>query len=285
MKFHYPLVILATLAAVAWTPSPALAWSAEGHRIVCEIAWQRLTPAARTMVSDLLRDEDDRVFAQHCAWADQVRGTTHRHTAAYHYINIPADASGTDLARDCGDADRRCVTWAIDHYARILSDRRAPHAERNEALKFVAHFVGDLHQPLHAGRPEDLGGNRIPVRFYGDPEPAGRPLNLHAAWDGTFLRHAGITWPAGAHSLEERIAPAEAHRWQTLDLTGWTDESFLIADRFAYSALPTDGNLGNTYVWPALAYSQVMLQKAGVRLAYLLNHAAAGTLRLPDLPV
>jgi nuclease S1 len=285
MKFHHPLAIIAALAALAWTPSPVHAWSAEGHRIVCEIAWQRLTPAARTMVSDLLRDEEDRVFARHCAWADQVRGTTHRHTAAYHYINIPAGAAGTDLARDCGDADRRCVTWAIDRYARILADRRAPHAERNEALKFVAHFVGDLHQPLHAGRPEDLGGNRIPVRFYGDPEPAGHPLNLHAAWDGTFLRHAGIGWPEGAQRLHERIPPAEARRWQTLDLIGWTDESFLIADRFAYPALPADGYLGNAYVWPALAYSEVMLQKAGVRLAYLLNHAAAGTLRLPDLPV
>jgi len=285
LKFHYSFVILATLAAVAWTPSPVHAWSAEGHRIVCEIAWQRLTPAARTMVSDLLRDEDDRVFSRQCAWADQVRGTTHRHTAAYHYINIPAGASGTDLARDCGIANRRCVTWAIDHFTRILADRRAPHAERNEALKFVAHFVGDLHQPLHAGRPEDLGGNRIQVRFYGDPAPAGRPLNLHAAWDGTFLRYRGIAGPEGATRLNESIPPEEARRWQTLDLIGWTDESFLIADRFAYPALPADGYLGNAYVWPAVAYSEVMLQKAAVRLAYLLNHVAAGTLRLPDLPV
>jgi len=278
-------LILAAFAGAALAPERAHAWSAEGHRIVCEIAWQRMTPQARGMVEDLLREESDPVFARHCAWADQVRGTTHRHTAAYHYINIPAGAAGMDLRRDCDDADRRCVTWAIDHYARILAERGRPHAERNEALKFVAHFVGDLHQPLHAGRPEDLGGNRIPVSFYGDPAPAGRPLNLHAAWDGTFLRHAGITWPEGALRLHERIVSEEARRWQTLDLVGWTDESFLIADRFAYPALPADGYMGNRYVWPALAHSEAMLQVAGVRLAYLLNHVAAGTLRLPDLPL
>jgi nuclease S1 len=277
--------VLLAVAAVATVPERAHAWGVEGHRIACEITWQRLTPEARWMVTELLRGEADPVFARTCSWADEVRPTTHRHTAAYHYINIPAGAAGMDWQRDCGDPERRCVTWAIDHYARILNDRRRPHAERNEALKFVAHFVGDLHQPLHAGRPEDLGGNRIPVNFFGDTGRKDRPLNLHVVWDVSILRRAGLTWPASAALLDAQITDADLARWQTKDLVGWTDESFRIADRFVYPELPGDGFIGNRYFRPALGYSEVQLQKAGVRLAYLLNHIAAGTLRLPELPV
>jgi len=273
------------LAVLGALPERAHAWGAEGHRIVCEIAWQRLTPEARWMVVDLLRGEADPVFAQTCDWADRVRGTTHRHTAAYHYINIPAGARGVDLRRDCGDPERRCVTWAVDHYARVLNDRDRSHAERNEALKFVAHFVGDLHQPLHAGRPEDLGGNRVPVSFFGDTGREDRPLNLHSVWDGSIIRQGGLTWPGSAGHLNGAITPADAQRWQTLDVVGWTYESFRIADDFAYPKLPADGFIGTAYFRPALGFSEVRLQQAGVRLAYLLNHVAAGTLRLPALPI
>jgi hypothetical protein len=271
------------VAALALGPERAHAWGAEGHYIVCEIAWQRLSPEARRMVRDLTRTEPQPVFARTCVWADEVRSTTHRHTAAYHYINIPADADTVDLRRDCGNPERRCVTWAIHHYARILADRARPHRERSEALKFVAHFVGDLHQPLHAGRPEDLGGNRVPANFFGHTGTEERPLNLHSVWDSWILRQAGHTWPDAALWLDRQITPEDARRWQTLDVVGWTYESFRIADDFAYPRLPADGYIGNPYHRPALGYSEARLQQAGVRLAYLLDHIAAGTLRLPEL--
>jgi hypothetical protein len=280
---HGVVAVALALGALGALPEHAHAWGFEGHRIICEIAWQRMTPEARRMVEQLLRDEPEPVFARSCTWADEVRPTTHQHTAAYHYINIPAGAEGTDMTRDCGDADRRCVTWAVHHYSHRLIDRSLPHAERNEALKFVAHFVGDLHQPLHAGRPEDLGGNRVRVNFFGDTGREDRPLNLHSVWDGAFLRHVGHSWPQSALALNERITPEDATRWQTLDVIGWTDESFHIADRFAYPALPADGFIGSEYFLPALGHSEARMQQAGVRLAYLLNHAAAGTLRLPEL--
>lgn len=278
------LAFVLLLGLGALLPERAQAWSAEGHRIVCEIAWQRLTPEARRMVLELLQPEADPVFAPHCVWPDVVRGTTHRHTAAYHYINPPAGQPGVDLRRDCGDAELRCVTWAVDHYARILADRGRPLAERNEALKFVGHFVGDLHQPLHAGRPEDLGANRVFVNFFGDTGSAERPLNLHSVWDGAILRRAGHAWPESAARLNREITPLDVERWQGLDLLAWTDESYRIADGFAYGQLPEDRVIGNRYYRPALGYSEMRLQQAGVRLAYLLNHVAAGTLELPRLP-
>jgi hypothetical protein len=272
------------MALVGLVPERAHAWGAEGHRIVCEIAWQRLTPEARWFVIDLLRNEPDPIFARTCTWADEVRPTTHRHTAAYHYINIPAGVAGVDLARDCGNVEQRCIVWAIHHYAGILTDRRRPQAERNEALKFVAHFVGDLHQPLHTGRPEDLGGNRVQVNFFGDTGTAERPTNLHGVWDSAILRKANLTWPESAHRLNEQIDSLDVQRWETLDVIGWTNESYHIADGFGYAQLPADRFIGNRYFRPALGFSEVRLQQAGVRLAHLLNQAAAGTLSLPRLP-
>jgi nuclease S1 len=266
-------------------PEQARAWGAEGHRIVCEIAWQRLTPQAREFVTSLLRDEADPVFPRTCTWADEVRGTTHRHTATYHYVNIPAGVAGFDMQRDCGDPARRCIVWAIHHYAGILADASQPYRERNEALKFLAHFVGDLHQPLHTGRPEDRGGNDIRVTFFDETGPEARPFNLHSVWDTSMLRLAGHSWPQSAYLLNAQITPLDLERWQTLDVVGWTNESYHIADGYGYGQLPEDRRIANRYYRPALGYSEVRLQQAGARLAYLLNHAAHGTLRMSDLPI
>ena len=85
-------------------PGGASAWGGDGHGIVCEIAWQRLTPEAKTMVTDLLRGDQFALLAESCSWADEVRRTTHEHTYNYHFINIPAGVAGMDWARDCGDA-------------------------------------------------------------------------------------------------------------------------------------------------------------------------------------
>jgi hypothetical protein len=270
-------------SVVAW-PVTLAAWSGEAHRTICEIAWLRLEPQARQMVRDLLRDEPRRLFNAVCTWADEVRDTTHPQTAAYHYVNIPAGTQGFDMARDCGDRERRCIVWAIDQYARILADRSRPHSERNEALKFVAHFIGDLHQPLHAGRPEDRGGNDIRVRFFGDAGPRDRPLTLHRVWDAEILERAGHRWRPSAQRLHARITPAEAAAWATLDIVAWTNESFRIADAFVYPELPRDRNILTLYHARALDVSELQIQKAGVRLAHVLNRAASGRLDMPRLP-
>jgi hypothetical protein len=270
--------LLLALALVPALPRAGEAWGGEGHRIVCEIAWKRMGPAARELVATLLRGTDEEWFARTCTWADEVRSTTHRHTAAYHYVNVPAGVPGIDMERDCGDPERRCVVWAVRHYARVLEDAGRPIEERREALKFVAHFVGDLHQPLHAARPEDLGGNRVPVAFFGDRGPEARPFNLHGIWDSAILRHGGVSWPASVDALDERITPLDVQRWQDLDVLGWANESYRIADAFAYPALPPDGVVATAYFLPALAFSEVRLQQAGVRLAHLLDVVAAGTI-------
>ena len=260
-------------------PSTARAWGGDGHRIVCEIAWQRLTPEAKTMVTDLLRGDEFPLFAESCSWADEVRRTTHEHTYNYHFINSPAGVAGMDWARDCGDPAKRCAPWAIRHFAQVLADRSAAPVERQEALKFLAHFVGDLHQPLHAGRPEDLGGNRVQVDFFGDRGTEERPRNLHSVWDSGILRRGGMT-PDDAAALAAAIVEDEAEMWATTDVRSWANESYRLSEEFVYGRLPADGRIRNAYFLPALGISRAQLMKGGVRLAHLLNAAAAGTLRL-----
>jgi hypothetical protein len=271
---HRTGLFLLAAFGFALTPSPARAWGNEGHRIVCEIAWRRLTPAARTFVRDIREGDSSPTFAQSCTWADGVRKTTHKHTRPYHFINIPAGVSNPDMARDCADTAKRCSPWAIQHYAEILADPSRERRERREALKFVGHFVGDLHQPLHAGRPGDEGGNKISVDFFGES------LSLHSVWDSGILRRGGIGM-SDAATLEDEITDAQASAWSTTDLLAWTDESYDHCENTAY-VLPAQNRIRSDYFTPALRISREQLQKAGVRLAFLINEAAAGTLKFSE---
>lgn len=262
------------------TPLPPYAppqlWGGDGHRIVCGVAWQRLTDDGRALVSRLLGSIEEKTFVDACVWADSVR-SDRPETYNYHFVNIPAGARGMDMQRDC-PASKRCAPWAIVHFGRILADAKADREARTEALKWVIHFVGDLHQPLHAGRPGDLGGNRVLVDFFGDDGNAERRNNLHSVWDSQMLRRAGMRWPDASRRLFGQIADDEAKTWETLNVTEWANESFRLDEEFVYGRLDTKGIIRNAYYKPGLGIAEVQIMKGGVRMAHLINSAAAGNL-------
>ena len=268
------VMLLAALAMAVMVPSLAQAWSADGHKLVCEIAWRYLTPRARAMVEALRQGDDTASFAESCTWADDVRQDRPA-TSAYHFINIPAGVAGVDLARDCADEARRCVPWAIKHYDVILANPAARFLDRQEALKFVSHFVGDLHQPLHAGRLADLGGNRLVVSWFGDRGSAENPMQLHRVWDAGLLRQAGIRWPDSAARLYGGITHTDVVTWSNADVLAWANESYRLCEDVVYTVVNGD-DLADAYYSRALPEAQRRLQQAGVRLAFLLNEAAEG---------
>lgn len=143
--------------------TPLSAWGVAGHQAVAALAEERLTPAARAAVSDLLNGAS---MASVALWADEVRNTTHRDTYNWHFVDIPSSADGYGAERDCKPAPRGdCVVNALDRLERDLSNRELSHDQRREALMFIIHFVGDLHPPLHAiDNIGDLGGNRVQVK-------------------------------------------------------------------------------------------------------------------------
>lgn len=278
-------VAVAFAAALVAAP-PLAAWSANAHEILCEITWRRLSPAGKRLVGELRRADPQpgRTFSASCAWADRVRhrSGSHPHTAAYHYVNVPAGAAGVDPQRDC-PPPRRCVTWAIDHYAARLADRSLAKRERAEALKFVAHFVGDVHQPLHVGRAADRGGNTIAVDFLGDFGSCGRgkERNLHQVWDRNLLEHARMRWPDTAVALDRAITPEQVRSWSAGGPIEWANESHRANATFVYALPEPVERCGRpfrpitpAYADRAVAMVRERLQQSGIRLARLIDAAA-----------
>lgn len=240
----------------------ALGWGRDGHRIVAEIASRHLTAKAREELNNLLKDER---LPDVSTWADDVRNeAAYRWSAPLHYVNIPKDAEGYDATRDCPKGE--CVVEAVRKYRDVLADGKAAAADRVEALKFLVHFVGDLHQPLHAGYAADRGGNDITVEFLGES------MNLHALWDTGLLGRTGKMWTHYAEELHQRITDENRKAWSSTDPGVWATESFRLAVSHAY-ALPEDRRIGEAYYVRNRPVIEDRLSAAGVRLALMINAA------------
>jgi hypothetical protein len=261
-------------AAVALALSgapPALAWGDKAHQVVAVIAESRLTPDAQDAVRSLIGPSTLRDVAM---WADQIR-SRRPETKRWHYVNIPLDRAEYIPAKDCakprpGD----CVVGAITRFERVLADRDRPRHERAEALRFVTHFVADLHQPLHCADNRDAGGNDVTVVFFGEVLHAGGrvPWNLHAVWDSGLIERRGLSVSKYAQRLNRHLARQSIDALAAGSVVDWALQSHQAATDTAY-ALPPDRVLGDEYADMALPVIDDMLAKAGVRLAKVLNEA------------
>src|SRR4051812_5054881 len=165
--------LLLAFAAVVGLSSHALAWGSEGHEVVAQIGETSLSPNTRSQVKELLGTQASSL-ADVANWADQVR-PSRPETAPWHYVDIPVESSGYDAQRDCRNDD--CVVAQITLKVMQIGDLSLLPAVRLEALKWVVHLVGDVHQPLHCADNGDRGGNEIAVTFEGHRK------KLHSIWD------------------------------------------------------------------------------------------------------
>ena len=275
------LVVIMAITTLASTP--ALAWHDDGHRIVGEIAERHLSPAARARVSELLADLPDYdTLATAATWADQRAklDPTYDFVFASHYVNIEAPQTPRDLLSRCLQTNG-CVALGVAYYADVLRSARASEAQRGEALRFLAHFVGDAHQPLHAGHAGDRGGNDVSALALLEYTPGRERTNLHAVWDGGLIAitmtRAGWDWRRYASELDRRITPEQIARWGRGSVGDWLEESWLLAAGDAY--LQTDGRtpihtgdaLGEDYYASNSPIVELRLQQAGIRLALVLE--------------
>jgi hypothetical protein len=267
--------------------SPAFAWGPQGHRTVGAIADRLLTPQARAVVAELLSSDLDKfgnpsgrtTLESVSVWADEIRGTA-EDEPRWHYDDAPV----------CGSAPREaycpggeCNSAQLERLTSVLADAHAPQRERNEALKWVVHLVGDLHQPLHAADNHDQGGNRVAVALAG-VRTRGRE-NLHRVWDGELVRLAldtrdGERPPRNidALTLEARRLVAQVGQGTPAD---WARESNNLARNVAYrypgfacGQVP-DGIvvLDRDYQQQAEMVVRERLLLSGGRLANLLNES------------
>jgi S1/P1 Nuclease len=282
----------AAFAVILVLIAPAvLAWGPQGHRTIGAIADRLLTPGAHAAVLRLLEDDRDKfgelsgrtTLESVSEWADELHGTEAARPS-WHYDDVPI-CGGEEKARYCPDG--QCNTEQLKRLIGVLGDTRAAARERNEALKWVVHLVGDIHQPLHAADNGDHGGNLVPVALEG-MRTRGRE-NLHRAWDNDLVRlalHAGNRQqpPRDIDALAGEAANLEREVGQgTPD--SWARESNNLARNVAYhypgfacNSVPADiVVLDAAYLDDAGVVVRERLLLAGARLANLLNRTLAPT--------
>jgi hypothetical protein len=276
---------LAIAAAAALIPSPALAWGKTGHRVIAAIADTQLSGLARAQVGQILGPGES--LDEAANWPDEMRsapGEFWQKTATpWHYVTL--NGIIYDHAPPEGDA-----LEALGRFSKTLQDPNASRADKQLALRFIVHLVGDLHQPLHVGKCCDKGGNDVKVTFFG------KATNLHAVWDSQIVDDEQLSFTELAAKLERHISPPDVVAWWDINPRDWISESAELRE----TVYPTAADMPKPVkvkkrrrgevVLPDLSYSYVYkftpvmerrLSQGGVRLAAYLNALFAEPQSLP----
>jgi hypothetical protein len=294
--FSMKLIAAGTLAlalvANIVQPRQALAWGDDGHKVVALIAQSFLEADVRKRVNALLAADTDSLtphdIASAATWADKYRDAnidgSRQKTSQWHFVDI--EITAPDLNKACfnyptippgtaasdGPAPD-CVVDKIQEFAAELANQATDLEEQVVALKFLLHFVGDVHQPLHSSDDNDRGGNNKKVSAAGF-----RAGNLHHFWDTEFVDQLETDPKSIASDLIGHISKDQISTWQAGSASDWALESFKVAKDDAYGQLPESSargsfRLSDEYVTTATQDVAIQLSKAGVRLAFALNNA------------
>ena len=255
-----PLASFLTLAAFG----QAYGFGADGHRIAGLIAQDRLCTEAEHAVRTLGQGQG---LDELGLWADWIRGEPEwAHSSPWHYMNIP-DGERLEDYRHPPEGD---ILWAIRHFHDELRATNRSIDERRDALRFLAHFVVDIHQPLHVGRESDRGGNRVEV----DPG-VGEPVNLHRFWDTEAVNLTGLGVEDYAQVLTG-LTETNAQSWEQDTLMDWARESQALRPEL-YDFGSRGNRLSSDYLEFAERVTRLRLAQAGVRLAAEINRILCGS--------
>jgi hypothetical protein len=249
------LIIWFAMMNLAFSNTPF--WGKTGHRVVGEVAEMHLDRRARKMVRKILKG---RSLASVSNYADDIKSDTlYRKYYPWHYVNYAADKTyGDEVPSEEGD-----IVVAVQTCIQKIKDRHTPEAEREFFLKMLVHFIGDLHQPLHAGWAENRGGNDIEIQWFG------RESNLHRLWDSDLIDHFGMSYTELANDLPV-LSKQERLNMQKGGVLTWVEESHQLATRIYGSAVPGE-RLGYRYKYLYWETVEQQLLKGGIRLAAVLN--------------
>jgi len=232
-------------------------WSKTGHRAIGEVAQEHLNNRTKKAIAKLLDGES---LAEVSNFGDEIKADKrYREFGPWHYVNFPADKKYTDVE----PSPQGDIIIGIEKCIALVKDKKSTKADKAFYLKMLVHLVGDLHQPLHAGRLEDKGGNDIQVQWFNDGS------NLHRVWDSNMINSYGMSYTELAESLPV-LSKRQEKAIQEGTIYDWVEESQDIANRI-YDSVEVGEKLKYRYSYEWWGTVEKQLQKGGLRLAKVLN--------------
>ncbi|MDU1905541.1 MAG: S1/P1 nuclease [Dysgonomonas sp.] len=244
-------------------PTNVFGWGTIGHRVIAEIAQQNIKKSTNKQVNLLLNDLPMAYWAN---WADFIKSDKTGkwdHTHVWHFVNALGDLSKDDYIASIKNVTQQNIYSELPKLVNTLSNKNSTLDEKRTALIFIIHLVGDAHQPMHVGREEDLGGNKITLSWFGSP------TNLHAVWDSKLVDYEKYSYTEYAYILNK--APQEKKKvLRKGSLEDWLYESHELANEL-YTSVNTNDNLMYEYSYKYKTVMETQLLKAGLRLAAILD--------------
>ena len=249
--------LITTLLFISIAPS-ALAWGQTGHRVTGAIAELYLTDKAKAQIEKILGPE---TLAEASTWPDEMRSNPEefwqKTASPYHYVSVPEGKTYPEVGAPAqGDS----VT-ALKRFSAILKNKNSTLEQKQLALRFIVHIVGDLHQPLHAGNGTDRGGNDVKLTFFGEDS------NLHRVWDSGLIDGQQLSFTEWTNWLNSKITNKQAKDWKVADPQVWITESTKIRD----TIYPDSDRISWDYKYQHIPTVKKRLSQGGVRIAAYLN--------------
>ncbi|HEY4540721.1 MAG TPA: S1/P1 nuclease [Faecalibacter sp.] len=242
--------------------SKASAWGLTGHRVVAQIAEQNISKKARKEITKVIGNQQLAYWAN---WPDFIKSDNHwDHADSYHYVNIPSGMNREEynVALE-NSSDVNMYKKGLFFMKELKENKNLSIETKREYLYFLIHIMGDAHQPLHVGRLEDLGGNKIKVQWFRDN------TNIHAVWDSKLVDYEGYSYTEYSNVLDifNKKQNEELKKGTFLD---WIYESYQAAN-VIYGDVKMDDKLGYRYHFENKYTVESQLLKGGLRLSKVLN--------------
>lgn len=250
------------VAILAYLPFNANAWGVLGHRVVGEVADHYINARTRKAIQQILGSES---MAMTANWADFIKSdTSYNYLNNWHYVNLPANLSKTDVFSFLDNYPEANIYSKINEMVEVLKNKNSTPDQKKLALRMVIHLVGDLHQPMHTARKEDLGGNRVFLTWFGEKS------NLHRVWDSDLVDFQGLSFTEYTKAINH-VTKQEVLNLQSASLKDLVFESYGLCNKIYATGIKNDDKLSYQYNFDWIETVNQQLLKGGVRLAGILN--------------
>lgn len=243
-------------------PQISMAWGTLGHRVIGQIAENYLTPKANLAIKKILGTE---TLAIASTWADFVKSdSSFIYLNNWHYMNFKEGLSESDMKEYLNTDTATGAYTKVNFLVAQLKNKQLDKEKKRLYLRLLIHIVGDIHQPLHTGREEDLGGNRINVQWFN------KPANLHTVWDEKLIDRQKMDYIEYTNAINH-TTQQQLNQWQHEPISHWLFQSYQLATQLYKEIKQPNEKLSYDYHKSHIQSANLQLLKGGVRLAGLLN--------------